>query len=834
MRLLRYVTLFLLFAYAVPAGARDWYINPKLGSDENDGSMDAPLKTAQVAVDQADYDNRILLFPPNSLYRQSIVVKSPKSGIVIEGNGVTLTGADPLPVGGWESLEDGLKRIRLPRTRWDRHLLIVDGVAQRMGRLCANPIDFPLAEDLKEGEFRWDLIDEEEGWLTYRGKIEGLEWSTRPNGFATTGDHRNIKVFNLNARHFLNDGFNIHGNARGMQFFSISGVENFDEGFSAHDNATCWIREGTFLRNEHAVADVNRADTYYTDCRFGESLVAEVLFRGGRHSLKNCIITPSQRSLPIHIQSSDESSASLILQEVEIDSSSLSVKKWVVGSGVTVFIDQATLASTSNLELDRHPSARITEELYQTFAIGRGLDSTPLMAWVGGGTGNPRSSSYRIIHFDKHDPKEIASKISPENDWFGLLSPLPDVSYPPSPKAKDPASETARAIWTWIGLCAPNSVFLPSSPEGARLAEALRNHPPAGVGMVNVFLSEQVEGGETRTSVLSRKRDDLPTASGVMKQRLDRSPQEIFNSLAQHYGQSFDGTYLDALAVIARIRAGFPGEGTTHAKAQLDHPVSTNPGRLAGTLLFAALDQEWARDRVVEAAEQAFDSEGLPLEAMPDHKEMSDSIFMAVPLLAAAGRITSDPRFLEQSLQHFQFIQEKCLRDDGLYRHSPWNETAWGRGNGFPALGLTLALEQFREDDSKRALLISHLENHLTALAEHQNSDGLWHQVIDLTDTYPEFTASAMIAFSIARGMNGGYLDKSIWAPRLTAAWQTIKTMISLDGSTFVNVCPGTGKQTSLEDYYQRTPIIGPDKRAGALAMLLTQEMMVLQATGGN
>ncbi|MEM7603240.1 MAG: hypothetical protein AAF357_17745 [Verrucomicrobiota bacterium] len=141
------------------------------------------------------------------------MLNSLQSGIVIEGNGVTLTGADPLPEDKWEMLEDNLHRIRLPKTRNDRHLLIIDDKAQRMGRLCSNPIDFPAVEDLDDGEFRWDPIDDEEGWLTYRGNIKGLEWSTRENGFATSGDHRNIKVFDLNARHFLNDGFNIHGNA---------------------------------------------------------------------------------------------------------------------------------------------------------------------------------------------------------------------------------------------------------------------------------------------------------------------------------------------------------------------------------------------------------------------------------------------------------------------------------------------------------------------------------------------------------------------------------------------------------------------------------------------
>lgn len=830
MNLLRTSLLCSLFLLATAGMTKDWHVHSILGSDENDGSQGAPLKTAQIAVNRAAPDDRILLLPPNSLYRQSISLKSPKAGIVIDGNGVTLTGADPLPVDQWESLEDGLHRIRLPVTRWDRHLLIVDGVAQRMGRLCANPIDFPAVEALQEGEFRWDLINEEEGWLTYRGKLDGLEWSTRSNGFATSGDHRDIKVFNLNARHFLNDGFNIHGNARGMQFFNIKGIENFDEGFSAHDDSTCWIRDGEFLRNEHAVADVNRADTYYTNCLFADSVAVEVLFQGGRHSLTDCEIRTGPTSLPLSIRGNENQSAGLVLRSVDVDASKLREKKWIIGASATVFIDRDTLRSTSTLELDRHPSSRITEELYRTFPIGRNQDGSPLMAWVGGGTGNPRSSSYRIIHFDKHELDEIAAKISPGNDWFGLLAPLPHLEFPPKPGDSDPTTETARAIWTWIGLCAPNSVFLPNTPAGLALGEALRNHPPAGVGIVNVFLSEAAPNGETRTSVLSRLREDLPSAGDAMNQRLRRTPEEVFAALSNVYGKSFDGTYLDALAIIANSKASGPAVALDFARTQLETPVSTNPGKLSANLLYCWIDEQWAIERVRLAADQAFDQEGRPLEAMPGHNEMSDSIFMASPLLAAAGALTGERRYFDQCANHVRFIRNLCLREDGLYRHSPLNEAAWGRGNAFPVIGLTMVFDHFPEDHPDHEFLMCCLQDHLEALATHQNTDGLWHQLIDLYDTYPEFTASAMIAYCIARGINQGWLDESIWMPRLSSAWKTIKALISLDGTSFVNVCPGTGKQPTLGDYYQRVPITGPDKRAGAMAMLLAQEMIVLRS----
>lgn len=56
----------------------------------------------------------------------------------IEGNGVTLDGADPLPESGWASLQNGLFRRKLPRTVWDRHLLIIDGRTDKPARVRIN------------------------------------------------------------------------------------------------------------------------------------------------------------------------------------------------------------------------------------------------------------------------------------------------------------------------------------------------------------------------------------------------------------------------------------------------------------------------------------------------------------------------------------------------------------------------------------------------------------------------------------------------------------------------------------------------------------------------
>lgn len=824
---------FFLLSMAAPAVmGRDWFVHHTRGADSNMGVPDSPLKTVQTAVDRARPGDRILLFPENAVYRQSVSVSKIPPGLEIEGNGVTLSGADPLPPQEWKRLGEDLYQIELPRPPQDLPLLIVDGKPQRMGQTGENQASYPAIDELEIGEFHWENVSETEGRLTFRGAPSNLEWSVRENGFSTSGDIRNLYVSRLSARHFLANGFDIGGNARGLRFSEISSFQNLGTGFRAHDTSSSWIQNASFYENHTGVEDINAADTYYLDCEFHSSFVGEVVFRGGRHSLTRCTIRPGVSSIPLQIQSGElngESTspvaASLVLRNVSLDLGVANVRKWKVGAGATVFIDEHSAMQFAAVELEKHPASLVTDEPYRTFPIGRDSSGAPLMAWVAGGAGSPRSNNYRIIHFDKHTPSELAAKVAPENDWFGLLTPLPTGDFPPNGDAFSPPNGTAHAIWRWIGITAPDAVFLPKTAQGIALGNALLDHPPGGVGMVTVFLSEKVESGETKTTVLSKKRKDIPSAERAMRMRTKRTPGGVFDQLAAHYGKSFSGSYTEGLAVIARMRRDSSFDPSAILSPILETPIKLNAGQLSGTLLFAEWGTEEAEKRVIEVADLAFAKDGTPKEAFPTHNEMSDAIFMGGPILTHAGVITGDDRYFKQAVQQVRFIQRKCLREDGLYKHSPLSEAAWGRGNGFPILGITMMLDHFPENNPDRDFLLDSLKAHLEALAPHQDQDGMWHQLIDHGDSYAEFTCTAMIAYGIARGIEQGWIDTEDWKPRLILAWEGLKARIGTDGRTLMNVCTGTGKQKTLEDYYRRKAILGPDARGGGLALLLAGEM---------
>jgi rhamnogalacturonyl hydrolase YesR len=329
--------------------------------------------------------------------------------------------------------------------------------------------------------------------------------------------------------------------------------------------------------------------------------------------------------------------------------------------------------------------------------------------------------------------------------------------------------------------------------------------------------------------------------------RPDRSPREVAEQLTKVYGHKLDQVaYIPALPLVAKIRLSeLTGDGSHREEvirivapflSREKSSVPKSGSEQAGHLIFAELAahaEGQDRERWVAlcrvAANQIFDEQGKPRELMPHHNEMSDAVFMAGPILAATGKLTGERKYFDAAATHFASMRMLCLRDDGIYRHSPLCEAAWGRGNGFPALGLAWALSEWPEDHPAKAELVVHLRKHLAALTPYQDAKtGCWHQVIDHPESYDEYSCTCMIGWAIERGIACGWLSKDEYQVTADRAWQAIKERTRADGS-LVNVCAGTGKQKTLQDYFDRPAINGRDDRGGAMGMMFAVERLAAE-----
>ena len=468
----------------------------------------------------------------------------------------------------------------------------------------------------------------------------------------------------------------------------------------------------------------------------------------------------------------------------------------------------------------------------------------------------------------------------------------PSTGYPPEGTAYNSKTDPERThLWRFIAWFAPDllieveeesskdwqSVLTTRSSEKPwsenSLAAAVQTYSESNLGQiptvrmvlwdgspesdeVGMLRREYVGLGKLSANPFAADANTPPSAARLeMQRRLNRTPLQVLKSLAKHYAGHLERvSYQPGLAVMCRARLGelVSEQAFQHQVEKIlapylnaEQPSLTGKyggSQLAGHLVFAdwaaRTGNQAAAKLVVMAAENAFHEDGSPKESMPFHNEMSDAVFMACPILCAAGRLSGEQKYIEMADRHLTFMQSKCLREDGIYRHSPLCEAAWGRGNGFPALGLAMSIEHLdallasKQGSAQvivkaaavRERFVLELRKHLTALLKHQDPTGMWRQVIDEPGAYREMTSTCMISYAMITGLKGGWLDKDAFEPAMRRAWDAVNMRVSEDGTLF-DVCTGTGKQQSLRDYYDRTAIWGPDERGGAMAMMFASQL---------
>ena len=392
-------------------------------------------------------------------------------------------------------------------------------------------------------------------------------------------------------------------------------------------------------------------------------------------------------------------------------------------------------------------------------------------------------------------------------DGAPLIFPPTGVAYKDNPES--------HYLWRWIEARAPDLILVAGEDYGLVAALEAKGIP-----------ARKVEPGAGVLRSLSRP--PRSAAARELASRLARTPLEVARELEPHYGHAFEqAVYIPAVALIARMRLGHVDDVQkivspfmTGAKDSLVKPTGSH---LPGHLVFAALAERTGDRRCVELVRKAAEVAA----STPLHNEMSDAVFMACPILAKAGKLTGERRYFDLALEHLRLMQKLCLRSDGLYRHSPLVEVAWGRGNAFPALGLALALGDMPRDHPGFAEMRESLRKHLAVLARYQDENGMWRQVIDVPGVYREFSATAMIGTAMLRAVRRGWIEERVYRPRVDAAWRGV--LARTRGGRVMDVCESTGKLKSLQEYLDRRAIDGEDARGGAMALLFATEMAGLE-----
>jgi len=154
-----------------------------------------------------------------------------------------------------------------------------------------------------------------------------------------------------------------------------------------------------------------------------------------------------------------------------------------------------------------------------------------------------------------------------------------------------------------------------------------------------------------------------------------------------------------------------------------------------------------------------------------------DSMYMAPPFIAVAGRPDEAVKQIE-GFRRLLWNPEKKLFshiwDEGL--NDFYRKDFWGVGNGWAAAGMARVIKALPKKMAKeKKNLVRYTKDVIDGCLAYQRKDGFFHDVVDNPETFVETNLSQMLAYSIYRGIQGGWLDESYqkYADRMRQAAHT-------------------------------------------------------------
>jgi unsaturated rhamnogalacturonyl hydrolase len=161
-------------------------------------------------------------------------------------------------------------------------------------------------------------------------------------------------------------------------------------------------------------------------------------------------------------------------------------------------------------------------------------------------------------------------------------------------------------------------------------------------------------------------------------------------------------------------------------------------------------------------------SDGIIYHTQEPQKGLwSDFTYMLPPFLATAG-------LFQEALKQIEGYRKYLYNTkDHLYSHM-WDDEKkllnradyWGVGNGWSAAGMTRVLKMLPDSmTEEKKLLIGYIRDLIDSCLKYLRTDGMFHNVVNKSETFPEVNLSQMLCYSIFRGVAAGYLEVSYLKP---------------------------------------------------------------------
>jgi unsaturated rhamnogalacturonyl hydrolase len=269
---------------------------------------------------------------------------------------------------------------------------------------------------------------------------------------------------------------------------------------------------------------------------------------------------------------------------------------------------------------------------------------------------------------------------------------------------------------------------------------------------------------------------------------------------------------------------------------QLDH---INPGKTV--LALYQLTHEERYRKAAELLRRQLDTQPRTSDGGFWHKQRYpyqmwlDGLYMAAPFEAEYAKLFNQPSDFDEVAKQIRLMSEHSYDPaTGLFYHG-WDDRKqqewankvtgkspnfWGRAIGWYAMSLVDVLDYFPADHPARPDIIATLQRLYAGIVKYQDPEsGLWYQVVDQggrPGNYLEATASCMFVYTMAKGVNRGYLSGD-FVPAVRKGYSgIINRLVRVDDKkvTLTQCCSvaglGYGRDGSYE-YYLREPIVDND-----------------------
>jgi unsaturated rhamnogalacturonyl hydrolase len=257
-------------------------------------------------------------------------------------------------------------------------------------------------------------------------------------------------------------------------------------------------------------------------------------------------------------------------------------------------------------------------------------------------------------------------------------------------------------------------------------------------------------------------------------------------------------------------------DGTVFGQLPLELYLKAHEARYR-TLGLAFADAQWDNP----------DPDGLT----PQTRWWIDDMYMITALQLQAYRATGDVKYRDRTAREMVAYLRKLQQPNGLFFHAPDVKYYWGRGDGWVAVGMTDMLGALPPKHPARKSILASYRKMMATLLANQAESGMWRQLIDRPESWPESSATAMFAYAFVVGVKNDLLPEDQYGPAARKAWIALAGYLTPDGD-LREVCVGTGKRDSLQYYLDRPRAVGDAH--GQAPILWTAAALLKIGTGTN